>query len=223
MAHRNPTDTLIVTGLPDQILDDPTPIVQFLALRKRAIELVALRRFSRILLICQSRDEASLTYADLTSWAATAGCPVRVSYSLKDNESHRSRAPLAGPAVEYLELPLEHESRRFLISPPPSPPAEWDHWHKTEEGPNKRSVYSAQELSHLLWQRLGGVDDHVHKYTEDDDAHDPDVHDILQDSEVLFKDIYNGVPAIVLDGVGEPDTAQPRPIARTAIPPPLEN
>ncbi|KAK7687376.1 hypothetical protein QCA50_009241 [Cerrena zonata] len=115
---------------------------------------------------------------------------------------------------QYLELPLELGSRRFLISPPLSPPAEWDHWDKVEEGPSDKT-FPTDELTNLLWERLEDND-----YTHH--SKDNLVVDLNMKPEVLFEDIDNGVPAIVLDTVNNrgPHTlsAKLRP-PKTSLPP----
>ncbi|CAH2354163.1 calcipressin-like protein [[Candida] railenensis] len=229
---RSPTDTLILTGLEEDLLNDPKPIIQFLAQKKREIEFITLPKFGRILLLCASKIEAEITYQDLKD--SNYGTQFNISYSIKDNDTLiRSTATTSDEFVEYLELPSEHGSKRFLISPPLSPPPEWDHWQKAEEGPSKQTLHSAEELSHLLWERLGHRDeseDRVRKYEPEDN--DPQkttnkqesvVHDLKVDPEVLFRDIDNGVPAIILDSVKTNNETTPkRIVCKTAMPPPLE-
>lgn len=228
---RSPTDTLILTGLDEALLNDPKPIIQFLAQKKREIEFITLPKFGRILLLCASRNEAEITYQDLKS--SEWGTQFNISYSIKDNDTLIRSTATADEFVDYLELPLEHGSKRFLISPPLSPPPEWDHWQKAEEGPSKQTLHSAEELSHLLWERLGHRDeseDRVRKYEPEDEdlqntagKQEREVHDLKVDPEVLFRDIENGVPAIILDSVQTTNETTPkRIVCKTAMPPPLE-
>lgn len=65
-------------------------------------------------------------------------------------------------------------------------PHDWDHWDKLEEGPNEKAIYSPEDLSSLLWERLGG--NMVRKYQDDSNQ---------VREEVLYNE--EGVPAIVLD------------------------
>lgn len=230
MPIRNPTNTLILTNVASGILDDPSPLVEFLSKNNYTIELVALPKFGRVLVICditETSQEVLQTLKLSNEWSHLG-----ITYSVKDNHWSilGSDADLFASKVdskEYLELPLEGGSRRFLISPPLSPPAEWDHWDKVEEGPNAKSVYSPQDLSHLLWERLGGLQSSgVRKYQDEDiEEFKYDIRDMKREPEVLFEDIDNGVPAIVLDTVNNKNKSNPVPkipIAKTSIPPPLD-
>lgn len=209
MAIRSPTNTLIVTNVDKSTLESPQALASFLASDHQVMELVALPKFQRILVICETVDLSthvlhSLKLSD--DWHH-----LKITYSIKNNAMSIPQYDDIESHVDYLELPLEVGSKRFLISPPLSPPAEWDHWDKVEEGPNSKAVYSPQDLSHLLWERLGGFEsDQVRKYeTEETKQLKP---------EVLFEDIDNGVPAIVLDTVNNRGTA-PKQMPKTAMPP----
>lgn len=234
MSARSPTDTIILTGLLLEFIKEPTPLLHYLSQSKREIELIALPKFHRILLVCSSREDSKSTFEDLANLSTQDSDlygNLSISYSIKDNDLLKNANNITSNIpVEYLELPLEHESRRFLISPPLSPPAEWDHWHKTEDGPNKQSIPSPQELSHLLWERLGGFDsDHVRKYSLEQSESPDIIHNVANQPEILFQNIDNGVPAIVLDSANENQTnksnnlkSAPK-LAKTAMPPVYED
>lgn len=209
---RLPTNTLIITQANDDLLRDPQPLLHFLAEHEKNCELISLNRFGRILLICEDLNIAR----DILNLLKTSKefNHIKVTYSIQDNE--------VGPkyevqkTVEYLELPSEDGSRRFLISPPLSPPAEWDHWDRAEEGPNKQAVYDPDELSHLLWERLGGVDSHeVRKY----DRKNEKKRDLKVEPQVLFEDITNGVPVIVLDRIVDEEPQPKKHFDKTPLPP----
>lgn len=230
MAIRNPTNTLILTNVASGTLNDPSPLVEFLSKKNYTIELVALPKFGRILVICDITENSQEVLQSLklsSEWGYLG-----ITYSIRDNHWSilDSDADLFASKVDskdYLELPLEDGSRRFLISPPLSPPAEWDHWDRVEEGPNSKSVYSPQDLSHLLWERLGGLQSSdVRKYQDEDiEENEYEIRDMKTEPEVLFEDIDNGVPAIVLDTVNnknKSDALSKKPIAKTSIPPPLD-
>ncbi|KAK6202827.1 uncharacterized protein RJT21DRAFT_118903 [Scheffersomyces amazonensis] len=150
--------------------------------------------------------------------------------------------------MDYLELPSEAGSRRFLISPPISPHAEWNDFEREEDAPNKKAIHSPSELSHLLWERLGGFDSSVvRKYQGDDEDNEqelyqeqenqpplnevidsPTQYDLNQNPEVLFEDRDRDVPAIILDSVRNAastdtttDTSQNRnfKLPKTTMPP----
>lgn len=202
---RNPTNSLIIYRLDHQLLTDPNHLAHALASRNFNLELVYLQKFGRYILVCPSPTVASEVKEYLD-------CELReravINYSIRDNPSLTLQDHLwclQSDPMEYLELPLEEGTRRFLILPPLSPHTEWNDYHKTEEGPNKQSVYSPEELSHLLWDRLGGFDsDRVRKYQLDvtDDEEDMEVkHFDISNPQVLFEDIDKDVPAIVVDSV----------------------
>lgn len=186
MARRQ-TNTVIVQGH----AQDPAALAQRLADRGLNVELVALRKFDRCIVICPSSAVAQCVYECVAALGAAA------SYSIRDNRLAVLEGSWVTKETKYLELPPEEESRRFLISPPLLPHLEWDDYGKSEEGPNMVPVFSAHDLSHLLWKRFGGFDStEVCKYV------DESVVDISEPS-VLFQDIDNGVPAIVVDVVDE--------------------
>lgn len=180
MDRRPVTNTVIVTNVADY---DPR-LIQFP--EAVPLEVVALPKFGRIIVICPSHEVAATVKQALIDQGYGAG------YSLQDNKYTVLDGYDVGPDVDYLELPLEAGSRRFLISPPRSPPAEWNHWDREEEEPNQ-VPYLSQDLSHLLWEKLGGGK--VQKIHDNDDDNDttPKV-----TTEVLLEQ-QQGVPAIIID------------------------
>lgn len=84
-------------------------------------------------------------------------------------------------------------------------PHDWDHWDKLEEGPNEKAIYSPEDLSSLLWERLG--DNMVRKYQDDSNQ---------VREEVLYNE--EGVPAIVLDK-SENDVLEEK-LPKTSMPSP---
>ena len=232
---RSPTNSLILTQL-DQALElKPEEVAQLLSRRNYNVELVSLPRFGRIIVVCTS---AVIAVSLRDYLIETLGSRAHVSFSMRDNSLRLlddNLWVLDGTDIDYLELPLEDGSRRFLILPPLSPQTEWNDFDKVEEGPNKKAVYSPGELSHLLWDRLGGFDSsHVRRYREDttDDESDKETETVLyseikspvfnisKEPEILFEDIENGAPAIVIDRVSNQNRA-PGVLPKTAIPPPL--
>lgn len=222
---RKPTNSLILTGLEPQLLTNPQEIAQLLAENSYHVELVSLSQFERIIITCASSTVAT----NLRTFLATNLDPKpKISYSLRDNPLSLLKNDLwaiAADSMEFLELPLEEGSRRFLILPPLSPQSEWDDFEKVEEGPNKKSIYSPQELSHLLWDRLGGLQSsQVRRYVEESEnegvSEDKDLpqFNISAQPEVLFERIDNGVPAIVIDKVRHGGSGGSK-IPKTAIPP----
>lgn len=233
-SPRSPTNTLIVTNVAPAVLADPGDLLRFLANDNAfIIELVSLPKFGRILIICEAHSVATQILHLLQE--SLAWSLLKISYSIKDNNftimendyinQHNTIKDLSiddSAPMEYLELPMEDGSRRFLISPPLSPPPEWDHWDKVEEGPNTKSVYSPQELSHLLWERLGGLTSNTVRKYQDESEEETDEVDILNKPEVLFQDIKNGVPAIILDTIDNSKVKKDEnktPLVKTAMPP----
>lgn len=185
---RSPTNTLIITNLSESLLLDPRELIDLISGTHDLAQLIVLPKFGRFILICESsRVAQSMKTLLANEWPS-----LRVSYSIKDNRFELNKQDLLDAAVgedysqkSYLELPHDLNLKRFLISPPMSP-HDWDHWDKLEEGPNEKAIYSPEDLSSLLWERLGG--NMVRKYQDDSEQ---------VREEVLYRE--EGVPAIVLD------------------------
>ena len=180
---RKPTNTLIITNIDDSLLSNPEPIISLLGDQPYMIELIVLMKFKRILLYCQTSKIATKTKTFLLNqWETTTigggggggGNSISISYSLKDNKS--------GP--QFLEIPKELEMKRFLISPPGSPHAEWDNWDKVEEGPNEQNIHD------YLWDKLG-------KLSDDEDTDDEN------NNNNKVNETKIQVPTIVLDHMEE--------------------
>lgn len=224
--HRSPTNTLIVTKLDKALQLDPDVVAQLLASRNFCVELVYLPKFLRYIIICASPLVAAMVREFL---GPALGSRAHVSYSIRDNHLKLLEEDLWAvqtDKTDYLELPSEEGSRRFLILPPLSPQSEWNDYHKEEEGPNAKSIYSPEKLSHLLWDRLGGFDSGVVRrfQLEEDDENSDDEDgaiDISSEPQILFENIDNGVPAIVVDSVTNQGKKAKGRLPKTAIPPPL--
>lgn len=228
-SSRSPTNTLILTNVSEEVLKDPSLLVNFLSHKKHLIELVALERLQRIIIIC----ETSITATEIAEYIAQSPQwhNIRISYSLKGNQYTRLNREVWDKDLQqekdYLELPAEIASKRFLISPPLSPPAEWDLWDKVEEGPNQQTIHSPEDISHLLWERFGGFESSdvkkVYPGSSDQEESKADS-PAKYEPAVLFKDIDNGVPAIVLDSAQNesPEIAKNQPsrtLGKTSMPP----
>ncbi|EEQ40521.1 Calcipressin family protein [Clavispora lusitaniae] len=225
---RQATNSLIISKLSPELISSPGVLAHLLATRNFNVELVHLPKFRRYILVCTSSTIAKEIKEFLDKELAGSAL---VSFSIKDNPStilNDESWCLQSDPIDYLELPSEDGTRRFLISPPLSPHSEWNDYHKSEEGPNTKSVYSPEELSHLLWDRLGGFDSgHVRKYhmenSEEDEPkeghgdNEDECFDINDGHDVLFRNIDNNVPAIVVDRVHNQGIQVPLP--KTAMPP----
>lgn len=234
MTPRAPSNTLIVTNVDDHTLSHPEEFIGFLVQNhKNCIQLISLIKFGRIILVCEDKYVAINVKESLLESSEWSN--LKISYSIRDNEYFNL---LSGTEdddgaipMDYLELPLEVGSKRFLISPPRSPPPDWDQWDKVEEGPNRKAIYSPEDVSHLLWQKLGGMDSSiVRKYQEeqleDDDSfynqHRDNEVDIKTHREVLFEGLDDGIPAIIIDSdqsVPRKTKTPPASIPKTALPP----
>lgn len=219
---RAPTNSLVIYRLDSHLLTDPGYLARLLASRNFNLELVHLPKFLRYILVCASSTVATEVKKYLES---TLGTKAVVDYCIKDNPSLTLQNDLwclDSDRLDYLELPLEEGTRRFLILPPLSPHTEWDDYHKTEDGPNKQSVYSPEELSHLLWDRLGGFDStrvrKFHLEDSDDEPEDGEQCLDISNPQVLFENIDKDVPAIVVDSVKNQGPRKIMP--KTALPPP---
>lgn len=221
-SYRKPTNTLILTNASDQLLNDPTPLAEFLSSYHLLIELVTLAKFGRIIIICEKAEfakEISSKILEAADWKN-----LKLSYSLQDNEFSRLNNDILNSLSEdkdFLELPAEENSKRFLISPPPSPPPEWSYWDKVEEGPNQKSIHDPHDISHILWERFGGYESpdirNMHPYQNNSLK---GLRPQAKKSEVLFTDSNNGIPNIVLDGIQELGCATSKPeIVKTSLPP----
>lgn len=227
---RPPTNSLILTKVDQSLLENPQIIVDLLASRNFNVELVFLPKFARFIVVCESGLIAAHVRDFLVQ---TLNSKLSISYSMKDNrlailEDHLWLLDSENADTSYLELPLEEGTRRFLILPPLSPHTEWSDYGKEEEGPNKKAIYSPQELSHLLWDRFGGFDSSTVKRFDVEDSEadeegskglDLDYVDISNGPEILFEGLDSGVPAIVVDSVRNQKKGQKPPLPKTSMPP----
>lgn len=222
---RPATNTLIVTGLSDDIKDDPLVLARILSAHSLNVELVHLPKFDRYLVVCATATLATYARDCLESELSS---DVQITFSLQDNLLHMlgEHEWISEDKTGYLELPSEEGSRRFLILPPLSPQNEWNDYDKVEEGPHPKPVYSPEELSHLLWDRFGGFDSStVRKFHQESDSESEDIDDetsgkidISNQPQVLFENIDNGVPAIVVDSVRNQKDGS-RALPKTSMPP----
>lgn len=233
---RSATNSLILTNIEGK-LKSPQVLAKLLASRAIQAELVYLPRFERYIVICPNNKISEETKQFLEE---TMEPSIRISFSLRDNPLCLPRddswALKSRPEeMDFLELPLEEGSKRFLILPPLSPQSEWDDFDKVEDGPNKRAIYSPDELAHLLWDRLGGFQSpHIRKFQDDDnnaealeewnsEYKESPIYDMVTEKSVIFEDLPAGVPAIVVDKVINRDSSPKKSIPKTAIPPKLES
>lgn len=232
---RPATNSLILTNVLDEILHDPHELIMDLAQRHEyCIELTSLTKFGRIILVFESSTAATEVMGLLhrsSKWQ-----DINVTYSIRDNEFGKStmksifinfeelsvllNSDENNRMIDYLQLPLDAESKRFLISPPLSPPPGWDHWDKVEEGPHNGPMM--EDISRLLWEKLGGNDSSmVRKFQNENIEPDDEGHvDLSVKPEVLFEGLDEGVPAIIID----PSSTVPlknkqhKPLPKTAFP-----
>lgn len=128
------TDTVIITsGRCDVVDNDNVERIQgwlskyiltkFQINEDEPLQLIVLKRFKRILLICPSHD---LSQHVMAASHASEVEKLNFSYSLQDGYNNLAK--------EYLKVP--ESEKMFLISPPASPPPEFD-FSKCEDAPQR--------------------------------------------------------------------------------------
>ncbi|KAG7191494.1 uncharacterized protein KQ657_003089 [Scheffersomyces spartinae] len=215
-----PSNTIIVTNISDELIRDPQPLVDFLLLYPYTIKATSLFRFQRIILQCHSVEDAEKVFLLLLENFPQ----FTFTYSRIDNNHDE---------VDSLPLPDNSETRRFLISPPVSPPPEWDHWDKVEERPHSKPIHAPEELEHLLWMKLG--DQHEHKEHKQSDLSSPTQSSNSPSMRKIFdldhghlkphtRVLYEGngdLPMILLDSIEDTgiDIKLKKPLVKTGMPP----
>jgi hypothetical protein len=208
------SNTLILTGLTDEKLNSNAfihSLQQVLLTRQaptQATQFIILKSFHRILIIFETH-ETSTQFRDIyRAIGLTEG--FSCGFSLNDYSSHLNN---------YLELPSN--SRMFLISPPASPPVDFN-YDATEEDPNKLQIYTHEDIQEMLLRNndeLKQLLEHNHSSTE----YVPHHHESLKDlgKEIVLSDSIKG-PKIVLNPInGEDDHLIGKAIRsfRTSLPP----
>lgn len=111
--------------------------------------LIPLPSFRKMLIMCQNHAVSQQVFGAIQRHGP------HVAYTPRDNNVDG----LTGTSSkDFLELPPELLHTRFLISPPPSPPVDWD-YDVVEEGPNTQRFHDIHELLHLLFERLHSLAD----------------------------------------------------------------
>lgn len=136
----NVTNTLILARLSADKLDDEAFIrsLQQVLLdslvQTETTQFIILRKFRRIVLVFDTRETSSRLYPIFKKFADS----FTVGYSLHDYNHDIDN---------YLQLP--NNSRMFLISPPASPPVDFD-YDQEEEEPNKHQIYTHEEIQEMF-------------------------------------------------------------------------
>ena len=107
---RSPTNTLIITNLSDELLQDPHDLIDVISNTHDLVQLIILPKFGRFILICESSRVAQ-SMKDLllrdSRWNF-----LRVSYSIKDNRFEINKQDLldatAGEDYSQMNLSLIH-------------------------------------------------------------------------------------------------------------------
>lgn len=100
---------------------------------------------------------------------------------------------------ESVFLQLPDPGKKYVISPPPSPPADWH--DRPEDGPNRKIVHDPTELTGLLFQRLS---DRIENFDESAKQHQHTDEDFVDElgkltvPKVLLEHL-KGNPIIILD------------------------
>lgn len=213
------TNTLILAGISLENLDDNiyintlqqeiianipnTDLVQF----------VILKTFKRILIIFNNKASSVQVYEHFKSTRKD----FKAGYSLHDYSSFDIKD-------NYLELP--DNSRMFLISPPASPPIDFN-YDQVEEEPNKLQIYTHEELKEIFLKNNSELEDLVSqnlkktKYSNNQNNNTRSIMDF--EKEIILNDSNDDTkPKIILNPInGENDHLIGRAIQsfRTSLPP----
>lgn len=136
------TNTLILAGIPLERLEDNQYIVplqhEIIANIPNTdlVQFIILKTFKRILIIFNNKQSSIKVYDHFK----TTHDDFTTGYSLHDYSSFDIND-------NYLELP--DNSRMFLISPPASPPIDFN-YDQVEEEPNRLQIYTHEELQEIM-------------------------------------------------------------------------
>ncbi|CCH45262.1 Calcipressin-like protein [Wickerhamomyces ciferrii] len=151
------TNTLILTGISLENLENN----QFIADLQQEIvskisnddsdfvQFVVLKTFRRILIIFNNK----VSSIDLYKHFKNSRNDFKAGYSLHDYANFK---------IEDNSLELPDNSRMFLISPPASPPIDFD-YDREEEEPNKTQIYTHEELKEIFEKNQKNLEDIVHE------------------------------------------------------------
>lgn len=148
------TDTIIITSDKCDIIDNDNVeriqawlsksiLMKFQINENEPLQLIILKRFKRVLLICPNHV---ISQHVMDASHASEVEKFNFSYSLQDGHKNSTK--------QYLKVP--ESEKMFLISPPASPPPEFD-FTKCEDAPQRhvqshiqREQQQRMEASHLL-------------------------------------------------------------------------
>lgn len=136
MQDTKSTNTLIISRIGDRT-DEIVLHVEKVILKElsnETVEVVVLKQLKRIILIFKDAAVAHTAIKFLKSGDYTIGF------------SKISTSPDGSDRDAYLKLPSN--TRMFLISPPASPPSEFD-YAKVEEEPNTNQSYTIHDIKQL--------------------------------------------------------------------------
>lgn len=223
----DPTNTLILTGFsPEELLDKD--IIQSLQKQiidntpgDETIQFSILKLFKRILIVFEKIESSERLYKILKE------CGFGVGFSSQNNYDDFILTPdgYKFDTREYLHLPSHGTT--FIISPPPSPPPGWI--STFEEPPEKRSIYSPEQLSELLYKRVeDGKIQKLFNVIEEGDTNTPYEKQTKQkeepvDQKVLLQTNNITSPIIVLEAPENEElrlhTDDRKPAPKVAMPP----
>ncbi|KAH3673077.1 hypothetical protein WICMUC_003910 [Wickerhamomyces mucosus] len=147
------TNTLIVTNLSSFLLKDSQfindiqqSIINELVAQTASdipIKFIILPKLKRILITFPEYSQSQIVLHYLQAWLQKLDSNAKVGYSLIDS-----------PQEDINHLTIPKHSKMFLISPPVSPPPEFD-YDRVEEEPNKLQIYTLEEIQSLQSQYQG--------------------------------------------------------------------
>jgi len=216
------TNTLILAGIPEDKLDDDQYINE---LQQEIIEnipntdlvqFIILKTFKRILIIFNNKKSISKVFKFMKLKHDDV---FTIGYSLNDYSSFDIND-------NYLELP--DNSRMFLISPPASPPIDFN-YDQVEEEPNKLQIYTHEELNEIFKKNNGEISNLISENLKKTQYSNSKTSELLEKSIIDFKNeiILNDSnddlkPKIILNPInGENDHLIGRAIQsfKTSLPP----
>jgi hypothetical protein len=185
------TNTLVLSGLEDELLKSSDFIKE---LQRKVIshvpctdviQFIILKSLKRVVLIFNNKDSASKLYSVFKK----ENKEFVTGFSLSDYNGDIQD--------NYLKLP--ENSRMFLISPPASPPSNFD-YDQEEEEPNKSQIYTHQEIQESLLKYNKELKELLEK-NDKDQLELNDTHwDQLEQKEIVLNDNHDNsqTPMIIL-------------------------
>lgn len=145
------TNTIIVTSKADHVLDKTEPLKQWLSdqvltsiTSQDPVEMVVLRDFQRVMIISPTREISQEILRALENGVP----PFSLAYAYSQTDTYDRDSP------DYLTVPKSE--KMFLISPPSSPPPEFD-YARCEQPPPRSQGLPPGEFLTLLDNKIATI------------------------------------------------------------------